>query len=103
MTEHVSSIVRNIRDKFHGMHQLLVAERAKNISLETELKQARVLVSANEEKIFLLEEKYRNLEQELVQLNEQLENQKSVAVFSKDEEIDELVREIDHCIRQLKQ
>ena len=103
MTEQVSSIVRDIRDKFHGLHQLLVVERTRNASLETELKQARILISTNEEKLFLLEEKRRQLELEVAQLNEQLEDQKSAAVSGKDEEIDELVREIDHCIRQLKQ
>jgi hypothetical protein len=50
-----------------------------------------------------LEENNQYLQNQLIQLNEQLESQKSAVLTNKDNEIDELVREIDHCISQLKQ
>lgn len=103
MTEQISSIVLKIQGKFHDLHQQLLSEREKYNALETELRQSKVLLSANQEQIFQLEEKNRDLQNELDQLNEQLESQKSEVVLNKDAEIDELVREIDHCISQLKQ
>ena len=103
MTEQVSGIVHKIQGKFHEMHQNLVAEREKNASLESELRQLRTLLSAGEEKLSQQEEKNHLLQAELTQLNEQFNALPSPVVVDRDEEIDELVREIDHCIRQLKQ
>lgn len=103
MTEQISGLVERLQSKFQDLHQQLVAEREKNTALDTELKQARVLLSANQEEISSLNEKVQELQSDLGQLNEQLESQKSEAVKDKDAEIDELVREIDNCISQLKQ
>lgn len=103
MTEQISSIVLRIQGKFQDLHQQLLAERAKNSALETETRQAKALLSANQEEISRLNEKVQELQSDLGQLNEQLESQKSAAVLDKDAEIDELVREIDNCISQLKQ
>lgn len=103
MTEQISSIVQKIQRKFQDLHQELVLVREKNFTLENELGQTKTLFSANQAQIFQLEEQVRFLQSELIQLNEQLESQKSVVEINKDAEIDELVREIDHCISQLKQ
>ncbi len=103
MTEQISSIVHQIQSKFQDLHQQLVAEREKNALLETEIGQSKMLISANQAQIFQLEENNQFLQNQLIQLNEQLESQKSSVLINKDNEIDELVREIDHCISQLKQ
>jgi chromosome segregation ATPase len=103
MTEQISSIVHQIQGKFQDLHQQLVAEREKNALLETEIGQSKMLISANQAQIFQLEENNQFLQNQLIQLNEQLESQKSTVLMNKDNEIDELVREIDHCISQLKQ
>jgi chromosome segregation ATPase len=103
MTEQISSIAQQIQGKFQNLHQQLLAEREKYTFLETELGQAKVLISANQSQIFQLEENNQNLQNQLSQLNEQLKSQKSAVLTNKDNEIDELVREIDHCISQLKQ
>ena len=103
MTEQISSIVQQIHSKFQDLHSQLLAEREKNTLLETELRQSKMLISANQAQIFQLEENNQYLQNQLIQLNEQLESQKSNVTTDKDLEIDELVREIDHCISQLKQ
>lgn len=103
MTEQISSIVQQIQSKIQNLHQQLLAEREKNTILETELGQSKMLISANQAQIFQLEENNQYLQNQLIQLNEQLESQKSAVLTDKDNEIDELVREIDHCISQLKQ
>ncbi len=103
MTEQISSIVLRIQGKFQDLHQHLLAERERNNALETELRQAKILLSANQEEISKLNEKNQELLSDLSQINEQLETQKSEVILNKDAEIDELVREIDNCISQLKQ
>ena len=103
MTEQISRIVLQLQGKFHDLHQQLVAERAKNVDLENELKQAKVLISASQAEISKLENSKLQLEVELNRLNNELISQQKAVVANKDAEIDALVREIDHCISQLKQ
>jgi predicted nucleic acid-binding Zn-ribbon protein len=103
MTEQISSIVQKIQSKFQDLHHELVSEREKNLTLVNELGQTKTLFSANQAQIFQLEEQVRFLQSELIRLNEQLSSQKSLVEINKDAEIDELVREIEHCISQLKQ
>lgn len=103
MTEQISSIVQQIQSKFHDLHQQLAVAREKNIILENELGQSKMLISANQAQIFQLEENNQYLQTQFIQLNEKVESQKSAVLIDKDNEIDELVREIDHCISQLKQ
>ncbi|TXI88301.1 MAG: hypothetical protein E6Q37_00275 [Crocinitomicaceae bacterium] len=103
MTEQISRIVLQLQGKFHDLHQQLVAERAKNGILESELTQAKVLISANQAEISNLEQAKLQLEVELNRLNNELKSQQIAVVVNKDAEIDALVREIDHCISQLKQ
>lgn len=110
MTEQISGILHLIRGKFHDLHASLEAERAKNAAAETELRQLRTAVSAGEEKLQLQETVRRQqelqintLQSELIQLKEQVTNQATEAQADKDAAIDELVREIEHCISQLKQ
>jgi chromosome segregation ATPase len=103
MTEQISRIVLQLQGKFHDLHQQLVAERAKNGVLESELTQAKVLISANQAEISNLEQAKLQLEVELNRLNNELKSQQIAVVVNKDAEIDALVREIDHCISQLKQ
>jgi chromosome segregation ATPase len=110
MTEQISGILHLIRGKFHELHASLEVERARNASAESEVRRLRSLVSAGEEKLQLQETVCRQQEEEinalqssLVQLNEQISNQTSELTVNKDAAIDELVREIEHCISQLKQ
>jgi len=110
MTEQISGILHLIRGKFHDLHASLEVERAKNAAAETELRQLRTAVAAGEEKMQLQETVRRQqelqinaLQSELVQLKEQIGNQATEAQADKDAAIDELVREIEHCISQLKQ
>lgn len=103
MTEQISRIVLQLQGKFRDLHQHLVAERAKNDILENELMQAKVLISANQAEISNLEQAKLQLEVELNRLNNELKSQQIAVVANKDAEIDALVREIDHCISQLKQ
>lgn len=106
MTEQIKHIVLNLRDKYLGIHQQLTAERETNTLLSDEIVQLKNLLQLNENKSMQLEEKNLQLNNEIIQLNEQLESQKAMVNsidIDKNAEIDELVREIDHCISQLKQ
>ncbi|MDD2981783.1 MAG: hypothetical protein PHQ74_00190 [Crocinitomicaceae bacterium] len=110
MTEQINTIVLHLKNRFTEIHSQLVAERAQNDSLKNEVSQLINLMQTKESEIFNLEEKKLLLEQkvlkmqnEMLQLNEIIESQKNVLPASRDGEIDDLVREIEHCISHLKQ
>lgn len=102
MTEKIQYIINEIHSKCKDLHLQLENERSKNADLTL--------------KINALEESQNNLEtrnQELLSANEGLVKELELALKkdiqltsidagSRDMEIDELVREIEHCITQLK-
>jgi chromosome segregation ATPase len=101
MTEKIQQIILAIRTKMVQMHEELVASREQNNILETE----------NESLKSQIEELHKDREDQKVKLSElelQLmaaKEQVVTAPFSqskKEEEIDELVKEIEYCISQLK-
>lgn len=110
MTEQINTIVLHLKNRFTEIHSQLVAERAQNDSLKNEVSQLINLMQTKESEIFNLEEKKLLLEQkvlkmqnEMLQLNEIIESHKNVLPASRNGEIDDLVREIEHCISHLKQ
>jgi cell division protein FtsL len=110
MTEQINTIVLHLKNRFTEIHSQLVAERAQNDSLKNEVSQLIDLMQSKENDVFNLEEKKLLLEQkvlkmqnEMLQLNEIIESQNSALPESRDAEINDLVREIEHCISHLKQ
>ena len=110
MTEQINKIVLHLKERFTEIHSQLVAERGQNESLRSEVSQLKDLVQNKEKELFNLEDQKLQLEQkvlkmqnELLQLNEIVESQKNDLPESRDAEIDDLVREIEHCISHLKQ
>ncbi len=101
MTDHIQNIIEDIRNKSIALHQQLLDEREKNGAFQSELQ----LLT---ESIELQKQEENKLLEEIVLLREELETTKSQVVENshpsgkKDEEIDELVKEIEHCISQLK-
>ena len=93
----------------------MLAERELNESLKNDVSQLRDLMQTKETEVFNLEEKKLLLEQkvlkmqnEMLQLNEMVESQRNAVpeiknTENRDAEIDDLVREIEHCISHLKQ
>jgi hypothetical protein len=101
MTEKIQQIIGAIRTKMVQMHAQLVASREQNNILETENKslksQIEMLQKDREDQKAILSD----LELQLMATKEQVAIA-PVSQFRKEEEIDELVKEIEYCISQLK-
>lgn len=101
MTDRIQNIIEDIRHKSVAMHQQLLEEREKNSVFQSE-------VQLLTESIELQTQEENKLLTEISMLKAELEMAKSQVVENshpsgkKDEEIDELVKEIEHCISQLK-
>lgn len=101
MTERIQHIIDEIREKSQAMHKLLTAEREKNLELYVEISELKEQL--NQSKLDI-----EAKTQEIANLNTVVETTKNqvvevpVSLGRKDEEIDELVKEIEYCISQLK-
>lgn len=101
MSDRIKELVEEIRGKASDLRNQLTTERTRNQQLEEELAQLKSSVSEKDEAISALESKYNDL-----QNKQDLTIETGVEVVSdqriSDAEIDELVKEIEYCIAQLK-
>ena len=101
MSDRIKELVEEIRGKASDMRNQLTTERARNKQLEEELNRLKASVSEKEEAINALESKCSDLERK-----QDLTIETGVEIVSgpriSDTEIDELVKEIEYCIAQLK-
>jgi uncharacterized coiled-coil DUF342 family protein len=101
MTDRIQNIIDDIRHKSAALHQQLLDERNKNSAFQSEV---QLLTESIEHQ----KQEENKLLSEISMLKAELEMTKSQVVENshptgkKDEEIDELVKEIEHCISQLK-
>lgn len=103
MTEQIQSSIDRLRNKAFELHQLVVKERNEN----------QMLLSSNRALKDELDQQHtigKNLLIENERLNQVIEASKNqiveipfVSQGRNEEEIDELVKEIENCIAQLKQ
>lgn len=101
MTEHIQHIIEKIRQKALALHTQLNEEREKNKEFQAEI----TALKENQQSLKQKEDenlsKIASLKMELETTKGQIvENSRPIG--KKDEEIDELVKEIEHCISQLK-
>jgi hypothetical protein len=101
MTEKIQLILEDIRLKCKDLHFQLELERSKNLELKTEL-------DASKSKISELNQKNEEYIQTNMKLVSELEStiKQGIEVHvsgesNRNAQIDELVREIEHCITQL--
>lgn len=102
MTEKIQLIIEEIRLKCKELHTQLESERSKSLELRTEL-------DALKTENFQLKEKNEEFVQTNLKLVSELEatirqgvGMQNEAKGDRNAEIDELVREIEYCITQLK-
>ncbi len=102
MTEKIQHIIDGIRLKCKALYSQLESERALRLEREAEL-------STFQNEIILLKEEKNNFEVAIRKLKEELNlietqriEEKHASLKDRNEEIDDLVREIEHCIKQLK-
>jgi hypothetical protein len=102
MTEKIQHIIDGIRLKCKALYSQLESERALRLEQEAELTTIKsdfqVLNSQKNE----LEDTISKLRLELESIEKQRVEEKQISLRDRNEEIDDLVREIEHCIKQLK-
>jgi hypothetical protein len=101
MTERIQQLIESIRLTCSGLHEKLVMEQKKNASYTSEIeeltKENSVLLENNELLVVKIEELSTKLR--LAENNVNTVQGKDVP---QEDQIDDLVREIEYCINQLK-
>jgi chromosome segregation ATPase len=101
MNARIQQIIEEIKAKSLSMHVVLQNERAKSLNQQLEIDSLKVELDD-------LKINHENLLSQVNLLQAQLEETKGQVVSSSDvpqrnnEEIDELVKEIEYCINQLR-
>lgn len=103
MSDRVSKLIDSIREKAVQLHQELQNERSKNEQLGEELDALKSELNTKSVEIQAAYEKIAQLGDQVKTLSEQKVDQVRTGNDISDEQIDELVREIEFCIAQLKQ
>jgi len=103
MTEKIQHIIDTIRLRYKTLHSQLEVERALKLSLDAELSDLKSEISILKSQNDVIEHEKNQLRLELDLIIKQGVDEKQSTVEGRNEEIDELVREIEHCINQLKQ
>ncbi len=102
MSEKIHQFINEVRQNFANLNESLLAEKTKNQELISELsslkKQVEDLLSENEGLKNEVDELKRQKSDEVEKFNIQTSQDSMIS----DERIDELVKEIDYCIGQLK-
>lgn len=102
MNAQIANTIQQIKEKFSALKADLAIERNYVSQFQVDLQQMRALVTSSEERLAALENENQVLQAENVQLKEQIKAMPVLEAPNRDAEIDDLVREIDFCISQLK-
>lgn len=101
MADRINELIQNIREKVSLLRSQLSVEKSKNESLQKEVEELKLQLNSAQKNVEELESKIVGLQSDIVKAKEQSVNQSSGTNIS-DEQIDELVKEIEYCIGQLK-
>ena len=102
MTEKIQHIIDGIRLKCKALYSQLESERALRLEQEAELSTVKNEFQELKDEKILLEDKITKLKSELELIEKQRIEEQQASLRDRNEEIDDLVREIEHCIKQLK-
>lgn len=102
MTDKIQQFIDEIARKSRMLHQQLVEERMKSEQLRTEVVNLQEQLMINSGQIESQSLEISRLKGELEAAKLQVVEVPIVSDVRKDEEIDELVKEIEYCISQLK-
>jgi hypothetical protein len=103
MTDNIQKIIDQILSKSNFLHKIVLEERDKNSNLNIEIERLNKLLSEKNEECLLLSKNLDSV-QSALSLTENKVIENPVQTIGKSEqEIDELVKEIEFCIEQLKQ
>lgn len=101
MSEKVSQLIDEVREKALGLKDSLSAERSRVNNLEAEIQNLKIQISEKEKDL-------REKVEEIEGLKSDLKKMETISIPVQaesgisDEQIDELVKEIEYCIAKLK-
>lgn len=102
MSDRIHQLIDTVREKSILLKDQVASERSENQRLKQEIDELKQSIATRDEKI-------SGLETKVVELNDHIETVKkenitveSVSKGMSNEQIDELVKEIEYCITQLK-
>jgi chromosome segregation ATPase len=102
MTEKIQHIIDGIRLKCKALYSQLESERSLRMEHEAELSTIKNDFQLLKDENIFFEETISKLKSELELIEKQRVEEKQASLKGRNEEIDDLVREIEHCIKQLK-
>lgn len=101
MSDQINTLIASIRERYTLLNDQLLGEQSKNEQAQSEIEELRSLLNAGNEKIVSLQNELKESEENKSDFSEQIVT-RSEGTMITDEQIDELVKEIDYCIGQLK-
>jgi predicted nucleic acid-binding Zn-ribbon protein len=101
MADRINELIQKIREKVSQLKDQLSVEKTNNESLQNEVNQLKAQLNLSLKEVESLETKVVKLQSDIVKAKEQSVGGSNEAEVS-DEQIDELVKEIEYCIGQLK-
>jgi predicted nucleic acid-binding Zn-ribbon protein len=101
MADRINELIQKIREKVSQLKDQLSVEKTNNESLQNEVNQLKAQLNLSLKEVESLETKVVKLQSDIVKAKEQSVGGSNESEVS-DEQIDELVKEIEYCIGQLK-
>ena len=101
MSDQINTLIASIRERFSRVNDQLLEEQAKNERIQVEVKELKSQLNTSNEKVVSLHNELKESEESNNDVSEQIVT-RSEGTMITDEQIDELVKEIDYCIGQLK-
>ncbi len=102
MTESIQSILTQISEKAKGLHRLLLKERQRTADLATKNDQLQAEIDEKSAALKEMEAKLMEQEERLANVTQQKSDSVVAPSLGRTQEIDELVKEIEYCIGQLR-
>ena len=103
MTDNIQKIIDQILSKSNFLHKIVLEERDKNSHLNIEIERLNKLLSEKNEECLLLSKNLDSVQSALSLTENKVIENPVQAIGKSEQEIDELVKEIEFCIEQLKQ
>jgi uncharacterized protein (DUF3084 family) len=102
MTEKIQQLIEDIKLKYKMLYSQLVEERNLRLKQNAELSSLNDEVSVLKSKISDFEIENLKLKVDLDTIIQERIEERNSSLKIRNQEIDDLVREIEHCITQLK-
>ena len=102
MTEQIQKIINQILSKSNALHKTALEERDKNGFLNLEIERLNKLLSDKNEECFSLSTDLELVQSALYSTENKVIEKPDHTIGKNEQEIDELVKEIEFCIEQLK-